>query len=456
MTTRIAISAERPFQVLDIDSSDSSFLGYDSCELLGQSILILLGPHSDAALLESAIFCASTAATSNYQFIMYKQNAEPCSMMLNSSPLTQGNLLVGFSLILKESQAISLCEAFTESFCPRALVSAEEPNTISFVNKLYSEKFGISPREAHGRSLGSLHSAQWESWASLLGSARRGELARGRVAACGARAPFSRSPPPAEFEDVTCVPVVDAPNGPVRHVLVLFAASPAAELSNSDSDAETVVAVAAAATAAPATPPQRGQCGGSLPRILPRRKACTDGTVAPAAPVVVTPELLDGVRGLPLRRAAEVVGVSPTAFKKACRKLGLRRWAYQRPAGKRGPYLRCRNRVAGVATSAPAAAPVRSRASAAAAGELCSDAPPLDGEWSSAAGRGLGWDGPSESGGSESDSGDEDCAGAAPGPAWAGSAAPLDFLFDEDAPAVDDGLVLQMLAEPWVLQVGRC
>ena len=58
-----------------------------------------------------------------------------------------------------------------------------------------------------------------------------------------------------------------------------------------------------------------------------RRQDC------PAPLVVVTPELLDSVRDMSLVSAAATVGLSATAFKRACRKLGVRRWTYQRRPG---------------------------------------------------------------------------------------------------------------------------
>jgi hypothetical protein len=46
--------------------------------------------------------------------------------------------------------------------------------------------------------------------------------------------------------------------------------------------------------------------------------------------VVVTLELLESLKGQPLPRAAAALGVSVTALKKACRRLGLARWDYYR------------------------------------------------------------------------------------------------------------------------------
>ena len=55
-------------------------------------------------------------------------------------------------------------------------------------------------------------------------------------------------------------------------------------------------------------------------------------------PVVVTPAILQRLSDLSLAQAAQALGVSATAFNRACRRLGLRRWAYRRgPARPKPP-----------------------------------------------------------------------------------------------------------------------
>ena len=54
----------------------------------------------------------------------------------------------------------------------------------------------------------------------------------------------------------------------------------------------------------------------------------------PPSQVVISLELLDSLRGLSLPLAASTVGVSATAFKKACRRLGVTRWEYRRGPGR--------------------------------------------------------------------------------------------------------------------------
>ena len=50
--------------------------------------------------------------------------------------------------------------------------------------------------------------------------------------------------------------------------------------------------------------------------------------------VELTPETLAALRGLPLPLAAGAVGVCATAFKRACRNLGVVRWDYKRGPGR--------------------------------------------------------------------------------------------------------------------------
>ena len=82
----------------------------------------------------------------------------------------------------------------------------------------------------------------------------------------------------------------------------------------------------------------------------------------PPSQVVISLELLDSLRGLSLPLAASTVGVSATAFKRACRRLGVCRWEY-----RRGPGRASSKNVAGptgpVSTSRPRSAGRTSRSS---------------------------------------------------------------------------------------------
>ena len=63
--------------------------------------------------------------------------------------------------------------------------------------------------------------------------------------------------------------------------------------------------------------------------VFPRRKTCDDKRDFSApAPVDVTLEVLEQLCSLSLPKAASKLGISATAMKKACRKLGITRWPY--------------------------------------------------------------------------------------------------------------------------------
>ena len=64
--------------------------------------------------------------------------------------------------------------------------------------------------------------------------------------------------------------------------------------------------------------------------IFPRRKVGDGIFSSSPAPIVVTIKTLEDLRGYPLVSAAEKLGVSSTALKRACRALGIRRWSYQK------------------------------------------------------------------------------------------------------------------------------
>ena len=100
----------------------------------------------------------------------------------------------------------------------------------------------------------------------------------------------------------------------------------------------------------------------ACPAITPRRPSCASASHTCVTPVVISLELLDSLRGLPLPFAASSIGVSATAFKKACRRLGVTRWEYHR-----GPSRASSKNVGGptgpVCTSRPRSASRASRPS---------------------------------------------------------------------------------------------
>jgi hypothetical protein len=86
--------------------------------------------------------------------------------------------------------------------------------------------------------------------------------------------------------------------------------------------------------------------------LFPRRKA--GDSVFPEKgrlPVKVDRETIEAMFGMPQPEASRALGVSLTALKQVCRKLGIPRWPYQRPC-KRGKRCRSRSQAG---TAAPEA-----------------------------------------------------------------------------------------------------
>jgi hypothetical protein len=145
------------------------------------------------------------------------------------------------------------------------------------------------------------------------------------------------------------------PGGSVRYLLIFFASS---EFLCTGTEVKNHTAphradALAASRPRPLEPcPFPGAHGRLAPAIFPRRKPGVDAGMHKSPPVVVTPELLVTLHNLPLNQAAEAIGVSATAFKKACRKLGISRWAYKRGTAKTEHERGVRKAAAAAAISA--------------------------------------------------------------------------------------------------------
>ena len=162
-----------------------------------------------------------------------------------------------------------------------------------------------------------------------------------------------------------CAPVLEMPNGTVRYLLIFFAASDflyaepgqAMDLMKRESKRQTKVSLSFHTSRAAPTEPFTFPAGQRLaPAIFPRRKPGVEPGVQKAPPVVVTPELLLSLHNMPLNQAAEAIGVSATAFKKACRKLGISRWAYKRGTAKGERERGAARKPAAAAAARPPAA----------------------------------------------------------------------------------------------------
>ena len=345
-TTRILVSTNAPFQVLSVISLAQSKvgLGIDAVELLGQNVVDIIDSCSDKSVLQNAIVASENGQQSKIQLTFSGVNGKVQNMMVNCSPYQTEDFRICCHIALNRSFAVSLHEAFQESSCPRALISSESPHVVHMINHHFAEKFGIIKSEILGRPLGLFHDHLTASkWVALFRSALNGRIVRDLLN-------ISTMSPTLQ-EDTILVPVSEGASRTIKNILVLFAPStPIQPLA-------TVAAVPRVAnpstTTCQAEVSSMSEANSSIPLIRPRRKLyASDPAAIPPSPVAVTPELVRTLSGMSLTGAAAAAGVSPTAFKKACRKIGIRRWTYRRNDGQARPQ-----RARGEPQSAAAAVP---------------------------------------------------------------------------------------------------
>ena len=339
-------------QVLASDRGIFMELNYSPHEINGQSIMALTGPRSDPRMLQSAI---KAMQGHKIQLILYDAARRERHMIVSCSPFHNAGIYVGCLINLHSSEAITLQDAFKAFRQASALVSADAPHAVHMANDAFLARFECSRPDVLGRPLDIFHSASGgvsepdcldpalsaqlcadseAAWSAMLRAALGGRAARLPADALNCRGGAG--------EEVACLPVVEAPNGRIRHLLVTFLPSPCCGTGTDDSDADPADPRAAAAvqrvrrpefsaTASNApgvlTCPRRHSPG---PAIVPRRKPHSGGATLPAPPVVVTRELVTALADLPLTQAAAAAGICATSFKRACRKLGVRRWVYRR------------------------------------------------------------------------------------------------------------------------------
>ena len=525
---RLVVSAQS-LQVLASDQGIFAMLGYHPYAINGLSILAITGAESDTRMLRSEI---ESMQGLKMQLILYDASGHAKRLIVSCSPYYENLLRVGCLLTIKPSEAVTLQDSFADCLHARALVSADYPHAIHMANGAFLDRFSCDRQEVLGQSLhffsimdstffaealtNKCSADSEEAWSALLAIALDGRVARWRrdasddvgIQICGNAA-----------EEVTCAPVVEAPNGLIRHIVVSFGPPPgvgSADERSVDGCGPPYPGQSAKRRVRPglekaAEATTWNKTSGLVcPRlrslgtaIFPRRKpslqvqqAGNDKALAP--PVLVTRELIAALADLPLNKAAAAAGVSATAFKKACRKLGVRRWAYKRGrsalsvsvalsggnvpgAGRDAGLESCCSSVDSesrpVAPATPSSASLRSAAT---------DGEPETDGWGSAR-RDLWaclWDDVGETGAAQDlqDAGVLTCSAAAFTPAqscpaaqacparapiwmapalasglqvdggWSATGAAAAIGPSLEAPAVDETLVREMLDMPWPLQ----
>ena len=354
---RLVVSAQS-LQVLASDQGIFAMLGYHPNAINGLSILAITGAESDTRMLQSAI---ESMQGLKMQLILYDASGHAKRLIVSCSPYYENFLNVRCLLTIQPSEVVTLQDAFADCLHARALVSADYPHAIHMANGAFLDRFSCGRQDVLGQPLHFFSrmdstsistaltnpcSAEFEeAWSALLDTALDGRVARQRKDVTDDVGVLISGN---DTDEVTCAPVVEAPNGYIRHLVVSFGPPPGVGSADerfvdgcrpphTSQSAKRRVRPGLEKTAEAATGaksaflvcPRLRSLGHA---ILPRRKPSLEVSrcLPLAPPVVVTRELIAALADLPLNKAAAAAGVSASAFKKACRKLGVLHWAYKR------------------------------------------------------------------------------------------------------------------------------
>ena len=189
-------------------------LGFESQDLVGKSILKIVGKATDSARFSDVIFGTGKRQSSISQFVLYDRNGEQRTVLVTCEPVVESDGLIFCQMTFEHSDAVTLQEAFEDTLCPKLLISSEPPHSVKIVNDSFLAKFGCSRADILGRSFDRFQSCDTTGWTALFAAANRGKVSRNIV-----RASTHASTP----DDVISVPVVEGANGGIEYILVLFA-----------------------------------------------------------------------------------------------------------------------------------------------------------------------------------------------------------------------------------------
>jgi hypothetical protein len=226
---------------------------------------------------------------------------------------------------------ITLQQAYDENLFPYVLVSPQKPFVVQMANDKFTAKFS----QTLGAPLSFSQVANDDHLAYLLHSASNGRVVQRRVSLHHPSS--SGSEDTRDDDNVLCAPVFEMPSGTVKYLAVFFETSRVLFVHRIASS-HSLTMKSSSSTLPDYSSlninPDQGSNTTSL-TVYPRRKSRTKNSECDrSVPVVVTAELLLRLQGLPLPKAAEILGISPTAFKTACRKLSIARWQFKRGCQK--------------------------------------------------------------------------------------------------------------------------
>jgi hypothetical protein len=214
------VSIEPSPVVLAVDKG-RCLLGHSPHCIKGKPLKMLQGPETDCALLESSIVNAGIyLAAIQFQVVLYEKSGRSKLMVASCCPYKfEGNACCRLTLAF--SACVTLAALDHETSC-WALAEAQPPHLVEAVSKRFKDEFWRTEPETIGRSLP-------ESMPWIDKPARLRALLRSAAEGCRAHdttATLAPSSPPSlamhQAMEISCVPVVSAPNSRIEHILVRF------------------------------------------------------------------------------------------------------------------------------------------------------------------------------------------------------------------------------------------
>ena len=368
----VLVSLETPVTVLNASDMFLNLFELTPWTCFGQSLMILAGPETDLDRIMRMVDEARAGKDSDTSVVLYSTAGLGGYYCVHAQPFHNGIEAVGCLLSVVSENAMSWAAAIADDGSAKVVIDAGTCRTV-YASHAFASVYGIHCSVFVGRTLNLIHGPGTDLglWRRSIATAVRGARVRSQMVTVTAGAREINT-------DLEFVPVLND-YGYVSHVLIqtlsatplksaceaklvcvaepVMAVGPpcdsntarqphanlpvhsdvnrAMEMSDPSQPQDSVgtaTAVLSRASmqhqvpvhGAPANEQGRGHRAVSI--VVPRGNHCHK-----AKPMVcITTQVLEQMRHLPLVKAADVLGISSTAMKKACRRLGVPRWSYGR------------------------------------------------------------------------------------------------------------------------------
>ena len=356
---------ETPFVVLA--TGQSWTFGFSKLELMGEPIEKLTGPLSNLSLVQHAIMNTSNLQSAQVEVFMHDERGESMPLVVSCSPLLAEGTFLGCLTVFRPYKAIpgNIPAASKAISYARCLMSANvRPAMVSndsSISKCQLDKNDLRHQQASEHVSLTMRGSRPRSWSTMLDYGgdggdvenwRRGALER----PCYAIDTTTSN----NLDVAISTPVPQQPSSILHDIILPPLILPPSMIGEPEAARAVAAAPAYVFNAFTAADPKRDTCcqgstdfstaGDSqaatfstaalhivfpAPSCRPTVTGCCKPKDKLAAATVLTPAILAALQGQPLPAAARSVGMSATAFKRACRRLGTRRWGFRRGPGRR-------------------------------------------------------------------------------------------------------------------------